>query len=273
MAQLQERKTRKRDRASRVNGSRVAIARSGKEAIRLIRPFFGYYGGKWRDSVKHYPKPDFGTIIEPFAGSAGYSLRYAAHTVRLYEIDPLLVALWKYLIAVKPNEILSIPDVPAGGTVDDLKICEEARWLVGFWLNRATTAPRKGPSKWMRDKFRPGSFWGDRVRNTIASQVEEIRHWKIFERSYEDCPSGREATWFIDPPYQKAGQHYKFSAEGIDYKNLAAWCRARPGQVIVCENAGADWLPFEKLADVKTTRRGRKSKEVYWAKPKAQKKE
>jgi 16S rRNA G966 N2-methylase RsmD len=119
----------------------------------------------------------------------------------------------------------------------------------------------------MREKIRPGSFWGERVRNTIASQVDAIRHWKIFERSYEDCPSVRKATWFIDPPYQKAGHHYRFGPELIDYGKLAAWCRARPGQVIVCENAGANWLPFRTLADVKTTRVGRKSKEVYWAKP------
>jgi hypothetical protein len=200
-------------------------------------------------------------------------VRYAAHNVRLYEIDPVLIAVWKYLIAVKASEIRNIPDIPPNGTVDDLKICQEAKWLVGFWLNRAVTGPRKGPSKWMRDGIRPGSFWGERVRRTIAAQVDLIRHWKIFERSYEDCPSGREATWFIDPPYQKAGQHYKFGADQMDYKKLASWCRSRPGQVIVCENAGADWLPFEKLADVKTTRRGRKSKEVYWAKSSTQKKE
>jgi hypothetical protein len=121
----------------------------------------------------------------------------------------------------------------------------------------------------MRERIRPGSFWGERVRSTIAAQVESIRHWKIFERSYEDCPAGQDMTWFIDPPYQKAGQHYKYGAELLDYKKLAAWCKSRPGQVVVCENEGADWLPFDKLGHVKTTRRGRKSKEVYWVKPKA----
>jgi hypothetical protein len=76
----------------RINGSKVTPASGtlADDEIRLVRPFFGYYGGKWRDSVKHYPKPQFETIIEPFAGSAGYSLRYASHNVRLYEIDPPL---------------------------------------------------------------------------------------------------------------------------------------------------------------------------------------
>ena len=208
MAEHGDGRRKQQSSVSGVNGSQVGSASTGAdvEEIRLLSaPFFGYYGGKWRDSVKHYPKPQFETIVEPFAGSAGYSLRYASYKVRLYEIDPLLVALWKYLIRVKPSEILSIPDVPPNGTVDDLNICEEARWLVGSWLNRATTRPRKGPSKWMREKVRPGSFWGARVRTTIASQVEAIRHWKVYESSYEDCPSGRNATWFIDTALSKGG--------------------------------------------------------------------
>lgn len=260
-----------KDNVKRANGhQKTRLAASAGYEGRLIRPFFGYYGGKWRDTLKHYPQPKFDTIIEPFAGSAGYSLRYATYRVRLYEIDPVLVAVWRYLINVKPSEIRSIPDVPEDGSVDDLKVCEEARWLVGFWLNRATTAPRKAPSKWMRDRIRPGSFWGQRVRETIASQVDAIRHWKVFERSYEECPDHSRATWFIDPPYQLAGRHYRFGPDLIDYEELAKWCLSRPGQVIVCENAGANWLPFEPLAEVKTTRAGRKSREVYWTRSKTQ---
>ena len=33
-----------------------------------LRPFFSYYGGKWRSAVKHYPAPEFDQIVEPFAG-------------------------------------------------------------------------------------------------------------------------------------------------------------------------------------------------------------
>ncbi|MFL6862652.1 MAG: hypothetical protein ACJ8DZ_06610, partial [Allosphingosinicella sp.] len=63
------------------------------------------------DAVKLYPAPRYNTIIEPFAGSAGYSLRYHERTVILYEIDPVVVAVWKYLIGVTPREILAIPDL------------------------------------------------------------------------------------------------------------------------------------------------------------------
>jgi hypothetical protein len=229
-----------------------------------LRPFFGFYGGKWRDALKHYPEPEHGTIVEPFAGSAGYSIRYAALRVILCEIDPVLSEVWRYLIRVTPKEILAIPDLKPDDSLDDLKISQEARWLVGFWLNRGIASPRKSPSKWMRDGIRPGSFWGPRVRQTIASQVESIRHWRVHNCSYVDCPTPRVATWFVDPPYERAGKHYRFGSENIDFASLAGWCESRPGQVIVCENKGATWLPFRELADVKTTRADRRSREVLW---------
>ncbi len=73
-----------------VNGSAVQSTQAP-----LLRPFFGYYGGKWRDAIKHYPEPQHDTIVEPFAGSAGYSLRYANRKVILCEIDPVLASVWQ----------------------------------------------------------------------------------------------------------------------------------------------------------------------------------
>lgn len=214
--------------------------------------------------MRNYPAPHHNTIVEPFAGSAGYSLRYHSRRVVLCEIDTTIVGIWDYLIQVSPAEILAIPDVPLGGTVDDLKLPLEAKALVGMWLNRGVARPRKSPSKWMRDGIRPGSFWGERVRQTIASQLEHIRHWEVHQCSYEQVPVLREATWFIDPPYVTAGHHYRHGPEKLDFNDLGAWCRSRAGQVIVCENEGATWLPFRHLGSFKTTRVGRQSKEVYW---------
>ena len=51
---------------------------SKRAAVAGLRPFFGYYGGKWRDAVKHYPEPAFETIIEPFAGSAFVGASFGA---------------------------------------------------------------------------------------------------------------------------------------------------------------------------------------------------
>lgn len=63
---------------------------------------------------------------------------------------------------------------------------------------------------------------------------------------YTDAPDVA-ATWFIDPPYQIAGREYRHDSRAIDYTALGAWCHARRGQVIACENVGADWLPFVPL--------------------------
>ncbi|MFG1690563.1 hypothetical protein ACGF5M_00160 [Gemmatimonadota bacterium] len=230
----------------------------------MLRPFFSYFGGKWRDTPRYYPAPLYDTIVEPFAGSAGYSLRYHEKKVILCELDPIVAGVWRFLKASTAESILSLPDIGDDDSVDDLKVCQEAKWLIGFWLNRGVSSPRKRPSRWMRDRIRPGSFWGTRVRQTIASQLEYINHWDVYERDYRECPATGEATWFIDPPYQRAGQHYRFDSRQIEYQQLSEWCRSRRGQVIVCENEGATWLPFKDLGHTKTTRSGRRSAEVYW---------
>jgi site-specific DNA-adenine methylase len=233
---------------------------------RALRPFFGFYGGKWRDAPKHYDAPCHDTVVEPFAGSAGYSVRFADQNVILGEVDEVIYGVWHYLIHAPADEIRAIPDLEPGQTVADLAIPQEARWLVGFWLNRGASRPRTAPSAWMRQKIRPGSFWGERARGTIASQVDRIRHWRVYNCSYETIGSHvrGEATWFVDPPYQKQGKHYHHGADAIDFSSLGSWCRNRPGQVIVCENEGADWMPFSALAPVKTTRADSRSVEVVW---------
>lgn len=227
-----------------------------------LSPFFCYYGGKWRAAPK-YPKPKYDTIIEPFAGAAGYATRYADRKVVLVERDPVIAGLWKYLTQVSPGEIRAIPaEVP--GTVEDLNICQEARWLVGFWLNKGMNAPCKRPGKWMRTGARPNSYWGPVVREKIASQVERIRHWKVVEGSYEQAPDV-PATWFVDPPYQVAGKIYRVKFD--QFEALADWCRSRQGQVMVCEQVGATWLPFEPFAVIKATpgERGKAySSEAIW---------
>jgi hypothetical protein len=62
-----------------------------------------------------------------------------------------------------------------------------------------------------------------------------------------------------------AGRAYKY--HDIDYPALGEWCRSRSGQVIVCENAGAEWLPFQPFRTIKGLegrRGGKKSVEVVW---------
>lgn len=229
-----------------------------------MRPFFSYYGSKFR-VAPHYPKPVYPIIIEPFAGSCGYALRYPDRMVKLYDVDPTICGVWDYLINVTPEEIRSLP--LTFGHIDELNVCPAAKALIGFWLNKASVQPAKSPSKWMRDYQlrQPGVYWGERIRERIASQVDGIRHWTISQFSYQDIPDQGPATWFIDPPYEVAGRAYKFHS--IDYQGLGGWCRSRRGQTIVCENAGATWLQFQPFRTIKATegkRGGKRSEEVIW---------
>jgi hypothetical protein len=229
-----------------------------------MRPFFSFFGSKWRVAL-HYPQPINPTIIEPFAGSAGYALRYPEHEIRLYDIDPTICGVWDYLFHVSAAEIRRLP--LSFSHIDELDLCQEARLLIGFWLNKGTVHPSKSPSRWMRDyqTRQPGVYWGERIRERIASQVGAIRHWKITQSSFLEIPDQGPATWFVDPPYEVAGRAYKF--HDIDYPALGEWCRSRSGQVIVCENAGATWLPFAQFRTIKGLegkRGGRQSIEVIW---------
>lgn len=185
--------------------------------------------------------------MEPFAGSAGYSLRYPHLRVRLNDADPTIAALWQYLIGVSEAEIRALPEYVAH--VSEVPGPPEARSLVGFWLNKGMTAPCNVPSKWVREAAGTGeNYWGAGVRERVATQVQYIRHWTVTCGSYADVPDAL-ATWYVDPPYAVSGKRYKYHS--VDFEHLAAWCLARSGQVIVCEQAGADWLPFVPFRDLK----------------------
>ncbi len=231
----------------------------------MMRPFFSFYGGKWR-ATPRYPAPIYETIIEPFAGSAGYSVRHSSHNVILIEKDPIIASVWRYLISAKPSEVRALPLIKPGQTTDDLKVCQEAKYLIGFWLAQVRMSPSKTPSVWMREGTRPYMFWGESIRERIASQMEFISHWILIEGDYSEAPD-IEATWFIDPPYQIAGIHYRYSSKKIDYKLLGDWCKSRTGQTIVCENEGATWLPFSFFMEahcLKAKNGKGKSQEAIW---------
>lgn len=212
-----------------------------------LKPFFTYYGGKHR-IAKKYPAPLYAEVIEPFAGSAGYSTLYHDRKVLLIDSDPVIAGVWEYLLKASEQEILSLPTRVE--SVDDVPGSQEARWLVGFWLNKGTTRPSRTPSAWMRSGVHEGQFWGEKIQVRIASQLNRIRHWRVKCGECYDAPDA-QATWFVDPPYEGAGKHYRRGSDGIDYSLLGDWCKDRHGQVIVCENEGAQWLPFEPFCFAK----------------------
>ena len=233
-----------------------------------VGPFWRYYGGKWR-AAPRYPAPECGTIIEPFAGAAGYACRYPGRRVILVDASPIIAGIWRYLIGASSAEILAIPDIPEGGTVDDLPVCQEARWLAGFWCNDATVVPSKSPSAWVRknQKERPNAIsgWGAKARDRISRDVERIRHWQIIEGEYTMTPNV-VGTLFIDPPYQtKAGGFYPYQPDS--FAALGKWVLSRQGQIIACDQHGADWLPWNSeihiLAAPGAKRDGSSAEVVY----------
>lgn len=221
------------------------------DAASAPRPFLSFYGAKWR-MASRLPPPAYPLIIEPFAGSLGYSVRHGASGKVLgVERDPTIAAVWRWLFSASPDDVRNLPLLDPDNDVRLLTgLDPAARGLIGFWLNKGMTAPCNRPSKWMRNPL-PGrleTFWGEGIRERIARQLPLIADWSIIEGDYTESPDV-EATWLIDPPYQGApGSRYKFGNKGIDYAALGEWCRSRRGQVIVCEHAGADWLPFEPVS-------------------------
>ncbi len=214
----------------------------GLRRIQGLRPFFTYFGGKHR--IAHlYPRPlpSCKRLIEPFAGSAGYACRYPDREVTLCDLDEKVIGTWRYLISVKESEILRLPiNIDH---VDEMKGPQEAKWLVGWWFNKGMNSPCNLRSTWAKDERTRNSFWGGVIRHKIASQLRHVRHWKIIHGTYADLED-IEATWFVDPPYDVAGDKYRHGKDEIDYSHLSQWCQSRQGRVIVCENVGADWLPF-----------------------------
>ena len=214
----------------------------------LNGPFFTYFGSKWGKALR-YPAPVHDTIIEPFAGSAGYASRYPDRNVILCETNPRIAAIWQYLINVSSDEILALPDITRGQTIAALNIPQPAKWLMGYWMAPYLSRPMNKPSSWLLLGHRPNQYWGPSVRARLAKNVQLIRHWRIIHGSYADLPN-EKATWFVDPPYQGItcdAYHTK-----PDFVHLSKWCKSRNGQVIVCEQLGADWLPFESLPATRT---------------------
>jgi site-specific DNA-adenine methylase len=76
-----------------------------------------YYYGRKKQIAKHYPSPNYSTIIEPFAGSAAYSL-YANNwkkDVILVEKDEKVARIWQWLISeATPDLIRAMPDLKIG---------------------------------------------------------------------------------------------------------------------------------------------------------------
>jgi len=220
---------------------------------------FSYYGSKSK-IVDYYPPPKHKRIIEPFAGSARYSLKYWQNDVLIVDKYHVIISIWKWLQKCNSSDIKKLPRLKQGDDLRNMTFdCDEARLLMGFLVSRGLASPNNIAVKWATTD-RPN--WINYRINEIQKNVDKIRHWEIRLGSYEEVEN-EEATWFIDPPYQFGGEHYKESNRNIDFNKLAEWCKTRNGQTIVCENTKADWLDFKPITELNGAKH--KTTEAIWS--------
>lgn len=215
---------------------------------------FSYYGSKSK-IVDLYPPPKYGKIIEPFAGSARYSLKYWDRDVLLVDKYQVIIDVWEFLKNSSKSDILKLPRLNTGQTIDNYELSDIERKFMGFMVQDGTTGMRRTASyfavKRMDEKF-----------NFIIENLHKIKHWQLKLCSYEDLQN-EDATWFIDPPYQFGGHEYKCSNKTINFNALSDWCKSRKGQVIVCENTKANWMDFVPMKDMQGTMF--KTTEAIWS--------
>lgn len=202
---------------------------------------FNYYGSKSK-LVNFYPPPKHQKIIEPFAGSARYSLKYWQKDVFILDKNEKVINTWKWLQQCSKNDILKLPKLTKGLDIRTIDLSDNERTFLSFLV-------ASGRPSYIVTQFMDYDHGNQNVYKKIADKLDCIRHWEIKHGGYDEIKN-IEATWFIDPPYMYGGEHYAESNKAINFKILADWCKTRNGQTIVCENTKADWLDFKPLKKI-----------------------
>jgi len=214
---------------------------------------FSYYGGKSK-IIHKYQEAKYPLIIEPFAGSARYSLRFYNKDCWINDSYKVICDVWNWMIRAELDDINKIPFLARGDDLRSLEMDKDLRSLLGFAVNRGVPYPRHIYTKWPAESDEIG-----RLKNKLIHYCGKLKHWKVTNLKYLELPD-IEATWYIDPPYQFGGDLY--IENKINYQELADWCKSRKGQVIVCENSKADWLPFKFLTEMSGSKH--RTTEVIW---------
>lgn len=196
-----------------------------------------YYYGRKKQIAKYYPSPSYDVIVEPFAGAAAYSL-YENHwrnRVILVEKDRRVAALWEWLIhEATPERIRALPNLSVGERSSEFLHIVHAATKMAFKYKTIKVTPVLERN------------W-EISRRLMAANLHKIKHWELLCGDYTLAPD-IEATWFIDPPYKShPGRGYNHGSESLDYGRLATWARSRHGEIICCEGAFGDYLPFSPL--------------------------
>lgn len=246
-----------------------------------IKAPVSYYGGK--SKIAHlYPKPLHNYIIEPFAGSGAYSWLHRRDAdgnqrkVWLNDLDDKTYSIWKFLTS--PHALDTVEQFVPDTVVPGIKVSEliPAEFPGLVEICRAEANQGTQGAKGVHDQITKMGAKCWKVKRKLREVIPEVSGWQVTQYPYEalvsplvwkDLTLDSLATWFIDPPYNNvAGNRYRQG--GLDYAKLAAYCHNRKGQVIVCENYGADWLPFIKLDHPRVSIRSRYQKadasEAIW---------
>jgi len=212
-----------------------------------------YFYGRKKQIVKYYPPSLFNTIIEPFAGSAAYSLRDDnwRKDVILVERDERVATIWRWLISeATAKEIVALPELKIGQRSSDFFHIIHAATKQAFCYKTIKVTPVLAINWHYSKKY-------------MAANIHKVKHWKIICGDYAEAPD-MEATWFMDPPYQhESGKGYKYGSSSIDYRKLAEWALGRKGQVIFCERDDADYLLFRPLVTL-TGVAGKRNRELIY---------
>lgn len=222
--------------------------------MKVTGPLFKWFGSKWLSS-RIYPPPEHDTVLEPFAGSAGYSLRHHEKKIVIWEADPNLNALWSWLIKdASTADVLEIPiGIPEGTEIAALELSRGQSLLLKHWQRTNNVGDCWTISPWGN---KPGQ-WTANTRARVAEELHAVKHWKL-----ENVRPDRPGTYFIDPPYFY-NYRYRFKKDGFDYAALVEKIKLIPrrSQIIVCEAACQktgrvpDYLPFKPFASRITSRR------------------
>ena len=110
---------------------------------------FSYYGSKGK-VVNCYPPPKHDKIIEPFAGSARYSLRFWQKDVLLVDKYPVIIEVWNYLINATEKDIAGLPKMKTGDCIDNYDLADIERKFLGF-IVQTSSGMRKTVSPFVED--------------------------------------------------------------------------------------------------------------------------
>ena len=143
---------------------------------------WSYYGAK-TNLIDYYPAPKHDKIIEPFAGSARYSLRYFEKDILLIDKYPTIIKIWKWLQSCSEKDVLSLPrKMEFGQTLNDFAFdCEEAKLFMGFIIGCGAERPRIKATE-RKTTMRPNHINYNLKR--VAANLYKIRHWEFLESDY-----------------------------------------------------------------------------------------